>query len=126
MDITIIKLRKLIKEEILKESSDDIGLTELELYIDNDRELYEKKKLIILNLMKKIQSGKYDHTLAPKLWLYLVDAGAKKYLKEFGSTDDLRVVFPKQLRMELAQSMANEGLEEIKSGEWNYLLTKKP
>ncbi len=59
----------------------------------------------------KSKSGKYDHKKAPKLWMYLVDAGAKKYVKEFGG--DVRSMFDKQTRQYVAQQMADEYKNEI-------------
>ena len=78
--------------EVVKESVEhlDEGLTarhlsmsgegrELWLYIDNDAQLYKQQGLpIIKNLMTKKAQGKYDSKLAVKLYMYLVDNGAKK------------------------------------------------
>jgi hypothetical protein len=58
---------------------------ELYLYADNDGQLYkQKREPIEKNLMKKIEKGKYNSKLAVKLWMYLADAGSKKYDKDFG------------------------------------------
>ena len=57
--------------------------TELELYIDNEAELYPQKKAIIASMKKKVEHGEYDPFLAIKAWLYWVDAGAKRYCAEW-------------------------------------------
>ena len=55
---------------------------ELRLYIDNDSDLYRQRLVpIVKNIQRKMKSGKYDHSKAPKLWKYLVYDGAKKYSK---------------------------------------------
>ena len=96
----------------LGESSDEHAETELKLYIENDRDLYRQQIVpIIKNVQKKMKSGKYDHAQAPKLWLYLVDNGAKKYVKEFGG--DVKRDWPKDLRMSIANEFANEYKAEI-------------
>jgi len=59
--------------------------TELKLYIDNDGQLYRSQTTsIINNLKKRLSKGTYDRTLAEKLWGYLAEAGAKKYVKDMG------------------------------------------
>ena len=56
---------------------------ELELYVDNDQPLYQKKMAMYLNLARKVAQGKYDRKLAPKLLRYLTDEAARRYVKEF-------------------------------------------
>jgi post-segregation antitoxin (ccd killing protein) len=85
---------------------------ELQLYIDNDYQLYRQKQAIEENLRKKCAKGKYDHTKAPKLWQYMVDEGARKYAKEFGGT--VRMMFPKPLRAALAKEYADDWRDENK------------
>jgi hypothetical protein len=96
----------------LGEGLDAHAARELKLYIENDRDLYRQQIVpIIKNVQRKMKSGKYDHAQAPKLWLYLVDNGAKKYVKEFGG--DVKRDFPKDLRMSIANEFANEYRAEI-------------
>lgn len=65
---------------------DEDGARELQLYIENDSKLYHQQFLpIVKNLMKRRANGTYDHEKAAKLFLYLVDEGARRYYKEFGS-----------------------------------------
>ena len=96
----------------LSEGIDATAARELKLYIEHDRDLYRQQIVpIIKNVQRKMKSGKYDHAQAPKLWLYLVDNGAKKYVKEFGG-DDKRD-FPKDLRLSIANEFAIEYKAEI-------------
>lgn len=86
---------------------DEVG--ELKLYIENDGDLYKQKLVpIVKNVQRKMKSGKYDHKKAPKLWMYLVDEGAKKYAKEFPG-----VKFDKRVRQQVAVEFANEYKDEI-------------
>lgn len=103
-------------KRLLRENSvDRVALGELKLFMDNDRDLYRQKESILKNIERKLKSGKYDHSMAPKLWMYWVESGAKKYIKDFGtSSDTMKDMFPKNLRQELAQEFADENLEEIK------------
>lgn len=99
------------EEEVeLDEQVDQDALRELELFIDNDYQIYRQRESIEKNIQRKVKSGKYDHSMAAKLWQYMVDAGAKKYVKEFGG--NVRDMFPKQLRMALAKQYADEYKEE--------------
>ena len=62
---------------------------EIELYADNDSQLYfQMRKPILVNLGKKYKKGTYDIDKAAKLWRYYVEAAMKKYNKEFGSRSD--------------------------------------
>ena len=85
---------------------------ELKLYIEQDRDLYRQQIVpIIKNVQRKMKSGKYEHAQAPKLWMYLVDNGAKKYVKEFGG--NIKDTFPKDVRQSVAVQFANEYKAEI-------------
>ena len=96
----------------LGEGLDAHAARELKLYIEQDRDLYRQQIVpIIKNVQRKMKSGKYDHAQAPKLWLYLVDNGAKKYVKEFGG--DVKRDWPKDLRISIANEFANEYKAEI-------------
>ena len=96
----------------MNEGIDATAARELKLYIENDRDLYRQQIVpIIKSVQRKMKSGKYDHAQAPKLWLYLVDNGAKKYIKDYGG--DMKTLFPKDLRLSIANEFANEYKAEI-------------
>jgi hypothetical protein len=83
---------------------DEDMVYELKLYIENDGQLYRQRtRPVQENLEKKWKKGKYDHAQAPKLWLYLVNDGAKKYVKEHATPDfKIDVATRKQVAQELA------------------------
>jgi hypothetical protein len=83
---------------------DKTAADELDLYLENESDLYPKKQAIIANLQKKKKKGKYDAKKAPKLWLYLVNDAAKKYEKEFGSGGSK--IFNKPTREAVAEELA--------------------
>lgn len=65
---------------------DEHYATEIRLFLDNDRELYDRKiKAFLPNIARKIISGKYDASKAYKLWMFLVDDAVRKYDVEHGS-----------------------------------------
>ena len=103
--------------QFIKEAVDSDAMNELKLFINNDEDLYRKQFMpIIANIKRKIKRGVYNHEMSPKLWMYLVDNAAKKYVKEFGSPDqDVKDMFPKELRMEIAKDLADEEFDKIKT-----------
>ena len=103
------------KEDEIDEAVDrDWAAKELQLYIESDQKLYRQVESIVKNIQRKMKSGKYDHKKAPKLWMYVVDAGAKQYVKEMGSPGDKWTkMFDKQTRQAVAETMADEYRDEI-------------
>jgi hypothetical protein len=96
----------------LNEGLDAHAARELKLYIEQDRDLYKQQIIpIVKNIQRKMKKGTYDHIKAPKLWMYLVDNGAKKYVKEFGG--DVKRDFPKDVRQSVAVQFSNEYRAEI-------------
>jgi len=85
---------------------DTTAANELDLYAENTSELYNQKKSILANIRRKLASGKYNHALAPKIWMYWVDAAAKRYVKEFGS-GNVSTIFNKATREHLAHELAD-------------------
>jgi hypothetical protein len=69
--------------------NDKEAAREIQLYADNDYQLYnQRKRPILINLGKKYKKGTYDVQKAAKLWRYYIDAAMQKYHKEFGSRGD--------------------------------------
>ena len=87
--------------------ADTQAANELDLYAENTSELYNQKKSILANIQRRLKKGTYDHSLAPKLWMYWVDAAAKRYVKEFGSGGNISTIFNKATREHLARELAN-------------------
>lgn len=71
-----------------REPVDHDAARELELYIENTYELVAADnsigKNIERNLEKKVRKGTFDLDKSVRLWGYLMEAGAKRYAKEFG------------------------------------------
>lgn len=100
--------------------SDKASERELELFADNDGDLYRQKFIpIIDNLKRKIKSGKYDPALAPKLWRYYFDEAARKYKKEFGHQ------FSVATRQALADERAPYEYDKIMRGEYGDVPVRK-
>lgn len=93
---------------------------ELMLYIENEYALVGAAnsigKSIAKNLARKIATGKYDPNQAPAAWLYLVDAGAKRYVKEFGTGSGFGP-FNKPTRDAVALEMGEGFDADVRSGE---------
>ena len=103
---------------------DRCAMAELELFIDNDAELYRQQAThIFRNLARKARKGTYDPNLSPRLFMYLVDAGARRYWREFGDSDSQawHKVFSKPDRMRLAVHMARIFENEYDLGNYDSL-----
>lgn len=98
----------------LPQYQDKDAAREIELFADNDSQLYyQRRKPIILNLQKKYKKGTFDVDKAAKLWRYYIDAAMQKYHKEFGSRGDkwsdlLSVHDRNLLSHEYAENIKNE------------------
>jgi hypothetical protein len=100
-----------------REPVDEHAATELELYIENDYELVGKDNSLGKNieamLMKKVKRGNFDMLPSVKAWMYLIDAGAKKYAKEFSSSErDWPRLFNKATREKVATRFARHWAQE--------------
>jgi len=89
--------------------------TELLLFIENDSDLYHQRTIpIVKNIQRRLKRHDYDHDKSPKLWMYLVDAGAKKYHHEHCSNSSKWYqIFPKELREHTSKMLADRYFEEI-------------
>ena len=109
--------------QFIRENVDSNATNELDLFVMNNEDLYRKQFMpIIQNLKRKVAKNIYDHEKAKKLWMYLVDAAAKEYVKEFGKPDeDVKELFPKETRLRVAELIADRELENIKQGEYDVV-----
>jgi|TARA_B100001093_G_scaffold185925_1_gene178670 hypothetical protein len=107
--------------QFINEAVDSDAINELDSFIMNDEDLYRRRFMpIITNIMRKMNKGIYDHEKSIKLWMYLVDDAAKEYVKQFGSQDqDVKDMFPKDTRIEVAKVIADREKENIEQGEYN-------
>lgn len=96
-------------------AADKTAARELALYIQNDGQLYRTRaQAIIKNLQRKLKRGTYSAQQATKAWMYLADAGAVKYTKEFG-TPGQRVMFDVPTRWEAAKQLQSYYDEQVRS-----------
>jgi len=109
--------------QFINEALDSDAVNELDSFIMNDEDLYRRRFMpIISNIRRKMKRGVYDHEKVIKLWMYLVDDAAKKYVSEFGSTDqDVKDMFPKETRLQVAQIIADREKENIEKGEYDVV-----
>ena len=107
--------------QFINENTDTDAVNELDSFIMNNEDLYRRRFMpIISNLKRKIRKGIYDHEKAQKLWMYLIDDAAKKYVQEFGSSgQDVKDMFPKETRLMVANKLADSIYSDIKAGEYN-------
>lgn len=104
----------------IKNPPDKTAARELELYVTNDGELYRQETAIIKNLMRKIRKGVFRKHLAARLFMYLVENGARKYVKEFGGPHDtVKAMFPKRTRLRVARSLTSHFLVEARLGNYD-------
>ena len=107
--------------QFINEAIDSDAVNELDSFIMNDEDLYRRRFMpIISNIKRKMKRGVYDHDKVIKLWMYLVDDAAKKYVQEYGSTDqDVKDVFPKETRLQVTQVIADREKENIENKEYD-------
>ena len=107
--------------QFINEAVDSDAVNELDSYINNNEDLYRRRFMpIISNIRRKMKRGVYDHEKVIKLWMYLVDDAAKAYVDEHGSIDqDVKDVFPKETRPQVAQVIADREKENIEQGEYD-------
>ena len=111
----MIKLKDLLTEASLSEE-----MKELKLYIDNDSSLYRQRYMPILkNLSKKKKKGKYRKTLAQKAFMYLINDGAKRYVRSYGGNH--LDVFPKRQRKQLAKEYVEEFEQIYDDQEFDFM-----
>ena len=100
---------------------------ELKMFTENDGDIYRQSTTPILkNLVTKRAQGKYDHELAAQTFMYLAEAGARKYAREF-DRDESRwhAIFPVEVRRQVAAEWRDEFEVEAKLGNYDHLLPKK-
>jgi hypothetical protein len=95
-------------------------MRELKLFIDNDANIYRQRYMPILkNLSKKKKRGNYQKGLASKAFMYLVDTGAKQYVKSYGG--NVRDMFPKRQRQMLAKDYVDQFEQIFKDQEFDFM-----
>jgi hypothetical protein len=98
----------------------EIESRELQLFIENDADLYRQRlQPIQKNLARKKYNGIYNHEKAVKLYMYGVNDGAKKYSKEYGGS------FNPSVKKHVAEQMTNHFETEFDLGNFDEYKQKK-
>ena len=107
--------------QFINEALDSDAVNELDSFIMNNEDLYRRRFLpIISNLKRKIAKGIYDHDKAQTLCMYMGDDAAKQYVKDFVSSGtDVKDMFPKETRLQVAKVIADREKENIDQGEYD-------
>jgi len=117
--------------------ADQASVQELKLFTENDGDLYRQRIVPILrNLRTKQAQGRYDHDRAVDLFMYLAEAGARKYAREHGGGEhEWHTIFPPDVRRQVSAEWRDEFETESSLGNYDnatflpkkYLTTaKKP
>lgn len=89
---------------------------ELTLWIDNTQPIYKHKRAIEKNLIRKMANGTYDHDLAVKAFIHVVEYGAKDYAREFGGPGARWFeIFPKDIRIMAAEELRDDFEQEVEA-----------
>ena len=113
-------MQKHQQKNLLTERSLSDEMKELKFYIDNDVSLYRQRYMPILkNLSRKKKQGKFRKGLASKAFMYMVDDGAKRYVRSYGG--NVRDDFPKRQRQMLAKDYVDEFEETFKNQEFDFM-----
>jgi hypothetical protein len=98
--------------------ADPAAARELYLVIENNwPDLHTRQEVPIwLNLLRKQKRGTYDRDKAIKLFMYLVDEGARRYNKDFGDGKGIPSYFNKNTRLEVAKDLRDRFEDEVKAG----------
>jgi hypothetical protein len=108
------------------ENAESVAL-ELKQFTENDGDIYRQTTTPILkNLITKRAQGKYDHELAAQAFMYLAEAGARKYAREFDRNESRwHAMFPIEVRRQIAAEWRDEFEQEAELGNYDNLLPKK-
>jgi hypothetical protein len=103
-----------------REEPNETAARELALFIENDYDLVgapnSQGKSIEKNLLAKLKKGTFDLGKSEVAWGYLIEAGAKKYAKEFASPGEWSKIFTRPTRELCASYFAISFYEEYKLG----------
>ena len=107
--------------------TDESVVAELKMFTENDGDIYRQTTQPILkNLATKKAQGKYDHDKAVQAFMYLAEAGARKYAQDFDPHGAAwHEMFPMEIRRAAAARWRDEFEEEFKLGNYDSLVPKK-
>lgn len=124
--IVTVESKQRVREDVGSHGLDEDAVRELQLFIENDGDLYRGQYTSILkNLALKVAQGVYEHELAKKMFMYVVDSGAKKYVQEFGDGRSWHKMFSMDVRQAIAANLADAFRTEWNLGNYAHLMPLK-
>lgn len=117
------------RAEAHRQEADHEAAHELVLYIENESDLSPDGPRgqghdVLLNALRKWRSGTYDPKLAVRLFEYLAESGAKRYAKEFGSSErEWSTMFTPATRREAASQLEESFRSAANHGEYDHVDT---
>jgi hypothetical protein len=106
---------------------DEHAATELVLYIENTSDLSPdgprgQGRDVLLNALRKWRKVTYDPERAVTLFGYIVESGAKRYAKEFSSSErDWSTMFNPATRHEVAKQLETSFRNSAEHGEYDHV-----
>jgi len=98
----------------MKNAIDFEAARDLELYAENDGELYAGIiRATVANMARKIRRGCYDAEKAVKAWEYVAEAAAKKYAREFARAGEWCAMFTPATRRECARALLERFADNV-------------
>ncbi len=95
-----------------KKMYNEQAVTELQIYTENDRQIYDRElKPVYVNLAKKQKKGIYKPEEAQKSYYRIASNSAKNYNKKFGSSDG--TIFTTADRREVAKRLEADIRDEL-------------
>jgi len=100
---------------------DQDAARELKLFTENDADIYRQRTTpIVRNLRTKQARGTYDREKAVTLFMYLAEAGARKYAREYGDGEaNWSRMFPKDVRLAVSREWRDEFEQESALGNYD-------
>jgi len=100
---------------------DQDAARELKLFTENDADIYRQRTTpIVRNLRTKQAQGRYDHEKAVTLFMYLAEAGARKYAREYSTGEaEWSKMFPKDVRLAVSREWRDEFEQESALGNYD-------
>ena len=97
----------------MKTVVDFAAASELTLYAENTRQVYDLTVQVIANLKKKFKKGVYNAERAVKAFEHVAEYAAKEYAREFSDSSEWFTIFNAATRRETAKELLCYYTEEI-------------
>jgi hypothetical protein len=103
--------------------------TELVLFIENTADLsldgpHGQGRSVLLNALRKFRKGTYDPAHAVRLFEYLTESGARRYVQENRSSLPWNQMFSVATRREAARQLSESFRSSAEKGEYDDVDTR--